>query len=108
MRKLLPWSLGAALAIPVAVPAVAPAVALGQEACVIASPSPSPSPEPLLMPEDARLALFDQVWGSIDEGYLDPEMNGKDWDAIGDAYAPLFLQIEDASRALRPHLRDGR
>lgn len=24
-------------------------------------------------------------------------MNGKDWDAIGDAYAPLFLQIEDTS-----------
>ena len=96
MRKLLPWVLGAALAIPVAVPAVAPVAVLAQGGCPAASPTPAPSAEPLLMPEVNRLALFDAVWGSIDAGYLDPAFNGKDWDAIGDAYAPLFLQVEDA------------
>ena len=92
MRKLLPWILGAALAMPV----VAPVAVLAQGGCPAASPTPAPSAEPLLMPEDNRLALFEAVWGSIDAGYLDPEFNGKDWDAIGDAYAPLFLQVEDA------------
>ena len=96
MRKLLPWILGAALAIPVVLPVAAPGAALAQNACVTASPSPSPSPSPLLMPEDARLALFDQVWGQINDNYLDPTFNGNDWNAIGDQYAPLFLQVEDA------------
>ena len=48
------------------------------------------------MPEDARLALFDQVWGVIDEGYLDDTYNGVDWAAVGDEYAPYFLQVENA------------
>src|SRR5689334_11454232 len=91
VRKLLPWMLGIALVVPVALPA-APGVALAQ-GCPDASPTPAPSAEPLLMPEDNRLALFDGVWNSIDVGYLDPTFDGKDWDAIGDAYAPLFLQV---------------
>jgi carboxyl-terminal processing protease len=48
------------------------------------------------MPEDARIALFDQVWGTIDEGYLDDTFNGVDWAAVGDEYAPYFLQVENA------------
>ena len=96
MRKLLPWLLGAALALPVALPVVVSAPARAQSGCPAASPSPEPSAEPLLMPEDARLSLFEGVWGAIDGAYLDPDLNGVDWDAIGDEYAPLFLQLEDA------------
>ena len=48
------------------------------------------------MPEQSRLDLFDAVWGAINEGYLDPGFNGVDWDAIGDEYAPYFLQTENA------------
>ena len=48
--------------------------ALAQTGCPGASPSPAPSAEPLLMPEDNRLALFDKVWGAIDAGYLDPDL----------------------------------
>lgn len=96
MRKMLPWVLGVAVAIPVAAPAVLPAAALAQAGCPGASPTPAPSAEPLLMPEDNRLQLFEAVWGAVDAAYLDATFNGKDWDAIGDQYAPLFLQVEDA------------
>lgn len=65
--------------------------------CAGAEASPSPGPdEAVLMPEDARLALFDQVWGTIDEGYLDETYNGVDWAAVGDEYAPYFLELENA------------
>lgn len=96
MRKLLPWILGIAVAIPIAAPAALPATALAQTGCPGVSPSPAPSAEPLLMPEVNRLQLFDDIWGLINDNYLDPTFNGKDWDAIGDEYAPLFLQLEDA------------
>jgi carboxyl-terminal processing protease len=96
MRKLLPWVLGVAVAIPVAAPAVLPVTAMAQAGCPVTSPTPAPSAEPLLMPEDNRLQLFEQVWGAIDAAYLDPTFNGQDWNAIGDEYAPLYLQVEDA------------
>lgn len=96
MRKMLPWVLGVAVVVPVAAPVALPAAALAQAGCPDASPTPAPSAEPLLMPEDNRLQLFEQVWGAIDAAYLDATFNGKDWDAIGDRYAPLFLQVEDA------------
>jgi carboxyl-terminal processing protease len=93
---MLPWVLGVAVVVPVAAPVSFPAAALAQAGCPGASPTPAPSAEPLLMPEDNRLQLFEQVWGAIDAAYLDPTFNGKDWEAIGDQYAPLFLQVEDA------------
>jgi carboxyl-terminal processing protease len=96
VRKLLPWLLGALLAIPVAMPAAAPTVASAQSGCLAASPTPAPSAAPLLMPETSREDLFNAVWGAIDQGYLDPAFNGRDWNAIGDEYAPQYLQIEDA------------
>jgi carboxyl-terminal processing protease len=95
VRTLSTLLLGIALAIPVAQPMTA--VAQGQEACVLASPTPAPSPDGLLlMPEEIRIALFDAVWGTVDQGYLDPEHNGVDWAAVGEEYAPYFLQTETA------------
>ncbi len=52
--------------------------------------------EPLSMPEDFRIALFDGVWEGIRDYYIDPDTNGLDWDAIGDEYAPLVFQTDDA------------
>jgi carboxyl-terminal processing protease len=48
------------------------------------------------MPEDFRVAMFDAVWGAVNELYLDPEFNGVDWAAVGEEYAPYFLQVERA------------
>ncbi len=71
----------------------------GRAATPCPEPTPAASPVPgdlLLMPEDARITLFDEVWAAIDLGYLDDGFNGTDWAAIGDEYAPYFLQLESA------------
>ena len=43
-----------------------------------------------------RIALFENVWAGIRDFYIDPELKGLDWDAIGDEYAPLIIQTDDA------------
>ena len=48
------------------------------------------------MPEDFRIGLFDGVWQGIRDGYVDPDTNGLDWDAIGDEYAPLIISTDNA------------
>lgn len=96
MRKVLPWLLAVALAVPVVGPVLGPAATLAQAGCVAASPSPTPVPSPVLMPELSREDLFNAVWGAINDGYIDPTFNGKDWNAIGDQYAPQYLDYEDA------------
>jgi carboxyl-terminal processing protease len=60
-----------------------------------ASAPPLP-PDALNVPEEMRIALFENVWTGIRDFYIDPELNGLDWDAIGDEYAPLIIQTDDA------------
>jgi carboxyl-terminal processing protease len=94
MRSSLHLLLAAALVLPAA---ATPATGAGQTGCPVPSAVPSPVPDaPLLMPEQSRLDLFDAVWGAVNEGYLDPAFNGVDWAAVGDEYAPYFLQTENA------------
>jgi C-terminal peptidase prc len=73
-----------------------PAVA-GAGECVEPEASAPPSPtEVLSMPEDFRIQLFEGVWGGIRDYYVDPGTKGLDWEAIGDQYAPLILQTDNA------------
>ncbi len=96
MRK--PTTLATAALIAATLLPGAGALPVGAQApCPPADPSPAPSPgELVLMPEDARIRLFDEVWQSVDLGYLDAGYNGVDWAAIGDEFAPYFLQVESA------------
>jgi C-terminal processing protease CtpA/Prc len=34
-------------------------------------------------------AVFDAVWQKVKSGFYDPELHGKDWEAIGNKYRPL-------------------
>ena len=102
MRSSLSLLLAAALVLPAAAPSASPRPhrrrrAPHRRAARVPSAVPERTPDaPLLMPEQSRLDLFDAVWGNINEGYLDPSFNGVDWAAIGDEYAPYFLQTENA------------
>jgi carboxyl-terminal processing protease len=60
-----------------------------------ASEAPLP-PDALSIPEQLRIALFENVWTGIRDFYIDPDLHGLDWDAIGDEYAPLVIQTDDA------------
>ena len=67
------------------------------DACVEPEASLAPvSEEALSMPEDFRIALFDGVWEGIRDYYIDPDTKGLDWEAIGDEYAPLIIQTDNA------------
>jgi carboxyl-terminal processing protease len=108
MRPDMIRSLALGLAAVVAI-AVAYAVPVAAQE---ASPSPEPvtisecvepeatqapiSDEPLSISEDFRIALFNGVWEGIRDFYVDPETNGLDWEAIGDEYAPLVIQTDNA------------
>jgi len=96
MRPSLLLLLATALVLPAAA-SPTPTAAQSAPACPAPSAVPEQTPDaPLLMPEQSRLDLFDAVWGAINDGYLDPSFNGVDWAAIGDEYAPYFLQTENA------------
>ena len=67
--------------------------------CVEPEASAPPTPdESLSIPEDFRIQLFDGVWQGIRDFYVDPDTNGLDWEAIGDEYAPLMLQTDNANQ----------
>jgi carboxyl-terminal processing protease len=65
--------------------------------CVEPESTPVPRSEtPLSIPEDFRIALFDGVWEGIRDYYWDPDTAGLDWEAVGDEYAPLIIQTDNA------------
>jgi carboxyl-terminal processing protease len=65
--------------------------------CVEPEASEAPVTDAALsIPEDFRIALFEGVWESIRDGYVDPDTNGLDWDAIGDEYARLIIATDNA------------
>ncbi|HUQ27856.1 MAG TPA: S41 family peptidase, partial [Usitatibacter sp.] len=43
----------------------------------------------------AREKAFDFVWGTINEKYYDPNLNGVDWNAVGMRYRTLALAAKD-------------
>jgi carboxyl-terminal processing protease len=96
-----------ALLVTVALPAVAqdddpspspePSAGTVADACVEPEATSAPVTDTALsIPEDFRIALFDGVWEGIRDVYVDPDTNGLDWDAIGDEYAPLIIQTDNA------------
>ena len=109
MRPDTPRSLTTALFALPAVLALTVAPVLAQESspsageaataaeCVEPEASEAPvTDEALSIPEDFRIALFEGVWESIRDGYVDPDTNGLDWDAIGDEYARLIIATDNA------------
>ncbi len=66
-------------------------------ACAVPSAPPVPDPTaPMVMPEDYRLKLLDSVWQQLADGYVDPGMNGLDWQAVHTDYAQRILIAENA------------
>ena len=112
MRPDTPRTLAALMAALVALPVVTAAPVAAQEVepspeatsagatieeCVEPEASLEPvNDEPLSIPEDFRIALFDGVWEGIRDYYWDPDTAGLDWEAVGDEYAPLVIQTDDA------------
>ena len=93
----VPSASGSSAAAPSAPASAAPASAEPADQCVQPEASLAPvAQEPLSIPEDFRIALFDGVWQGIRDYYWDPDTNGLDWDAVGDEYAPLIIQTDDA------------
>jgi carboxyl-terminal processing protease len=54
-----------------------------------------PSPPAKVMSAKARAEAFDFVWGTINDRYHDPKLNGADWKAVGARYRPLALGMPD-------------
>jgi C-terminal peptidase prc len=90
--------------------AVVVALPIGPVTAQDASPSqpvacPSPTPpaiapvDPISMPEDIRLAILDNVWQQLGEGYLDETMHGLDWDAVHRDFEERQLITFDAREA---------
>ncbi len=91
------------LTVPVAAQQASPEVAASAspatsvDECVEPEATAEPlSDAPLSIPEDFRIALFDGVWQGIRDYYWDPDTSGLDWEAVGDEFAPLVIQTDDA------------
>lgn len=103
-----PLVAGLAALMSLSVVSVAPAVAqdaspsarpgaVSSAPCVEPDATAEPAPgEILSMPEAVRIQLFDGVWQGIRDFYVDPEVNGLDWEAIGDEYARLIIGTDNA------------
>jgi carboxyl-terminal processing protease len=77
------------------------ALLLSQGAAQVTCPEPPPpeefaAPAPMVMPEDFRMALFENVWQAVSELYLHEDFNGVDWQAIGSEFGPYVLATENA------------
>jgi carboxyl-terminal processing protease len=54
---------------------------------------------PRLTPEQKQLNIesFEVVWETVRDKHYDPDLNGLDWDAIGEEYRPRVAQAETMS-----------
>ncbi|CAN5792730.1 S41 family peptidase [soil metagenome] len=78
-------------------PGASPSPAVAVEVCAEPEASAPPRPdETLSIPQEFRIQLFEGVWGGIRDFYVDPEVKGLDWEAIGDEYAPLIVRTDNA------------
>ena len=66
---------------------------MGEAAAV--QTEPVPSPPPATLGPEARIRAFDFVWGTINEHYYDPKLNGVDWNAARERYRPMALAAPD-------------
>ncbi|HKQ52970.1 MAG TPA: S41 family peptidase [Pyrinomonadaceae bacterium] len=67
--------------------------------CLVPSSSAKRSDE-----DEARLAVFDDVWETIRDRYYDPEFHGVDWEAAREKFRPLAAHAE-STRELYTVLR---
>jgi carboxyl-terminal processing protease len=65
-------------------------------------PTPAPTRAPKATPTietrltaAERLAIFDQVWQTVNDKYYDPTFGGKDWQAIGAEYRGKLAAVEN-------------
>ncbi|MGZ5596217.1 MAG: S41 family peptidase [Usitatibacter sp.] len=54
-----------------------------------------PSPPPLTLRAEDRQRAFDFVWRTIAERYYNAQLNGVDWNAVGERYRPAALAAPD-------------
>jgi C-terminal peptidase prc len=79
---------------PAAPSAAAPA------SCPVVSPAPIPAPSaPMVMPQQFRVGLLDDVWQQLNDQYIDPAMNGVDWASVHTDYAQRIQQSVNAYQA---------
>lgn len=77
-------------------------------------PNTEEAATPTPIPQDERKALLNQVWGTIEQNYLDPEFNGADWQALRDEYlgkaldAPTSYEFYGAISGMVGKLNDER
>ena len=45
--------------------------------------------------EETKEAMFEQVWGRVNESHFDPEFGGKDWVAIGSRYRSRLERVDN-------------
>jgi C-terminal peptidase prc len=46
---------------------------------------------PTPIPQEERMALFDDVWSTVEQSYIDPEFNGVDWAGLREEYRRRVL-----------------
>jgi carboxyl-terminal processing protease len=63
-------------------------VALAGAAPVWAQPAPVELAQAQF--DSSRVAVFDEVWRTVRDRFYDPSFGGRDWNAIGDRYRPLY------------------
>ncbi|HYP39016.1 MAG TPA: S41 family peptidase [Chloroflexia bacterium] len=54
------------------------------------------SPTPTLMPINARRAIFEEVWQTVQDVYIYEDFNGVDWDEIHNEYELIVLVASSA------------
>lgn len=72
--------------------------------CVVQLPPQTAADDPPIVSTatpEGRLAVFDDVWETIQERYYDPGLNGIDWQAKRNAYRPAAAKanIDDVAVA---------
>ena len=68
-------------------------------AIVLPTRSPSPVPtQPLTLTLNERIALFDEVWGTVQVNYLYDDYGGVDWQQMYADYLPRIEAAEDRSQ----------
>lgn len=72
--------------LPSATPTEPPEILPSPTPSITATPSPSHTPQSTPLSIDVQLGIFEELWSTINEGYLYPDFNGQDWDAVYDEF----------------------
>jgi C-terminal peptidase prc len=72
----------------------------GQDAATptieVYDPNKAQPSTPTAIPQEERTALFDDVWSTVEQGYIDPEFNGVDWEGLREDYRRRVLDAPTA------------